>query len=245
MAEEFYIQYAAHVDREVTHSSSTGTLALAAGGILIGVAIVIVAAPEVVTMTVVLEAASTVGDYAGAGKIIGGLVDSFSAPGRAGELVSGLDSVRLGPNVRQAARVHDDTRASCDNEKPAEGSRTVMLGPERVPMSRRGDRLECNGLISQGLESLIIGGVPSKQGVQIDEKDPLKWLGIGIDILSLPKELGWRLAVGVTQVGLEAADQDQAAKLLGVPTESPTDAVSWVKALSDSKDAVGATLPTK
>jgi hypothetical protein len=243
MSEELYLQYAAHVGHAVTHSSTTGKLTLAVGGIVIGVAIAIFAAPEAVTMAVVLEGASTVGTYGSAGKIVGGLIDTFVAPSKAGEIISGLDTVLLGPGIRPAARVHEDTHASCDGAIPAEGSKIVMLGPERRPMSRRGDRLECKGIISEGIDSIIVGGIPSKKGVEIEERDPLKWLGVGLDILSLPKELGWKLAVGVAQVGLEAADQDRAAKLAGVPLDKPKGVASWIKSISDAKDAGGAALP--
>jgi len=245
MADDFYLQYAAHVGHAVTHQSSSGKLALAAGGIVIGAVIVILAAPEAITMAVVLEGASTVGLYGSVGKITGGIVDSFIAPGKAGELISGLNTVLLGPAVKPAARVFEDTHASCDGAIPAEGSKTVMLGPEFKPMSRRGDRLECNGVISEGIDSIIIGGVPSKKGIEIDEKDPaaLKWLGVGLDILSLPKELGWKLAVGVAQVALEATDHDKASKLAGVPLDKPTNTAGWIKAFSDANDAAGVVVP--
>lgn len=245
MAEEFYMQYAAHVDHGITHARTSGQLMLAAGGLALGVVIVISTLPESMTVAFVLESASTVGLSISDGKIIGGLIDTFQGAGITEVLATGLETVRLGPEVKMAARVHEDTVSSGDHFSPAEGSKTVFLGPEYKPMSRRGDRMKCNGTITEGLDTVVVGGVPSQQGVAIEEHTPaaLKWLSVLGDILSLPKEVSWKLGVGVVQVGAEIADQDRVSKLAGVPLDKPKNVFEGIKFLSDGKDAAGAALP--
>ncbi len=245
MADDFYMQYAAHVDRGITHSSTKGQITLGVGGLVIGVAIVLVTLPESVTLAVVLEGASTAGLALGDGKIAGGLIDGFIGGSVTEWLVSGLDTVRLGPAVKQAARVHPDTVSSGDHANPAEGSKTVLLGPEFRPMSRRGDRMTCGGTITEGLDSVVVGGLPSQQGVPIEEQDPalLKGLSVLGDVLTLEKSFGWKLALGVVSVGAEVTGHDRLAKIAGAPTSMPTNLAEGVKSVSDGKDAIGALLP--
>jgi hypothetical protein len=246
MADDFYMQYAAHVGHEVTHQSTSGRLTLGTAGLLLGVCIAIIALPESVTVVVVLEAASTAGIGLADGKIAGGLIDSFVGAAPAGNLISGIGSVFLGPTIKQAARVNPDTVASCDGANPAEGSVNVMLGPEVAPMSRRGDRLTCGGTISQGLASVVVGGQPSQKGTPIDEKDPalLKGLTVLSDALNLPKEGTWKLALGLVQLGADIVGDDRLAKLAGVPTMKPANVFEGIKAVSDAKDTAGALLPS-
>ncbi len=194
------MEYPARVGHAVTHSSTSGTLALAAGGLIIGVIIVLATAPETVTVAAVATAAtaateateavvateaaastvaatgaaiSTVASYGKAGMTVGKWIDTFLAPSVSGHIIHGLDTVLLGPSVLPAARAEpSDTFADCAGAgKGFEGSATVFLGRENKPMSRREDRLHCAGVISEGEPSIIVGGAPSHEGESIEEAD--------------------------------------------------------------------------
>jgi hypothetical protein len=71
---------------------------------------------------------------------------------------TGLDTVRLGPSVKPAALA---TSAVCTgdmhNLMMKTGSQSVLLSPQLKPMSRRLDATTCNGAISQGLPSVLVG----------------------------------------------------------------------------------------
>jgi hypothetical protein len=100
-------------------------------------------------------------------KKVGAMVDAHGAyldgvkAEMAGEekIQTGLDSVRLGPSVKPAALA---TWSTCIGDKHhlvmKEGSSTVLLGPGQKPMSRRTDGTTCNGKITQGLSSALVGG---------------------------------------------------------------------------------------
>lgn len=167
-----HIHYAAHVDHPIAHTSEIGRLTLGLGAVAIAAIVIVGTGGGAAILT--FAAASTISGAYGVGNTLGTLVDTYVAPASAECFIqSGIDSVRLGTATRPAARSdHDDTktRGRHTNKKMAEGSRIVMLGPETRPMSRVGDRTECGGKISDGLRSLVVGGVPSKDGVAIEEQ---------------------------------------------------------------------------
>lgn len=72
---------------------------------------------------------------------------------------TGLDSVRLGPATRPAALA---THASCVGDMHAlmmkSGSATVLLSPALKPMTRRKDATTCNGRVSEGIATVLVGG---------------------------------------------------------------------------------------
>lgn len=166
-----HIHYAAHVDHPIAHSSEIGRLTLGLGAVAIAAIVIVGTGGGAAILT--FAAASTISGAYGVGNTLGTLVDTYIAPpSNECFIQSGIDSVRLGTGTKPAARSdHDDTKTrGWHTKKMAEGSKIVMLGPETRPMSRVGDRSECGGKISDGLRSLVVGGVPSKDGVDIDEQ---------------------------------------------------------------------------
>lgn len=170
-----HIHYPAHVDHPISHTASIGRLSIGiVAAAAAAVAIVYTGGGAAILAFGALGSVSTVGS---AGMTLGKFYDQYVAPPVDTCFVkSGLDSVRLGPEVKAAARAdHDDSlvRGAHEGEKFAEGSRIVMLGPEIRPMSRVGDRTDCAGVISDGIRSIVVGGAPSREGEPIDEKDSL------------------------------------------------------------------------
>jgi len=168
---DVHLQYAAHVEHPISHHSEVAQLSVGTIGIL-------------VTITIIATggAAGVVAISATAA----GLAISAAAPvdaalpveAGAGMIASGFPTVLLGNGIMPAARARaDDTKSTkCHVDEVFEGSSIVMIGPAVRPMSRRGDRIgpECGGTISDGLHTLLVGGVPSAQGIAVDEKD--SWL---------------------------------------------------------------------
>ena len=161
-----HIHYAAHVDHPIAHRSEIGRLTLGLGAVAIAAVIIVGTGGGAAILT--FAAASTISGAYGVGNTLGTIVDTYIAPpSNECFIKTGLDSVRLGPAVKPAARSdHDDTKTrGWHEDKMAEGSKIVMLGPETRPMSRVGDRADsgCGGKISDGLRSLVVGGVPSRR----------------------------------------------------------------------------------
>lgn len=168
-----HIHFAAHVDHPIAHTSNIGRISLGLGAAALA-AIVIVSTGGGAAI-LAFAAAGTIASAGSLGITAGSLIDSFIAPPVNECFVkSGLDSVRLGPAARPAARAdHDDTKTrGWHTDKLAEGSRIVLLGPETRPMSRVADRADsgCGGKISDGLRSLLVGGEPSRHGQAIEEQ---------------------------------------------------------------------------
>jgi hypothetical protein len=237
-----YIELAAHVGHDVTHSSTKGALALGIAGALIAAVVV------VGTGGTALAAIVAAGTYGGVAMDVGGLIDTFSAPSKAGEIITGFPTVLLGPSVKQAARAnHPDTIVSCDKVMVAEGSKTVLLGPEGRPMSRRADRTVCKGTISKGLKSLIIGGEKATEGMNASESVPaaltaLKvFFGVSGALKSFAKETTIDTARGVAKLaatGLDATGHSDAANLVKAGTlTKPSSAVDWYSAAKTSYKA--------
>ncbi|MFT3772238.1 MAG: PAAR domain-containing protein [Minicystis sp.] len=93
----------------------------------------------------------------------------------AGEIVEGSEDVFT--NLRNAARVGDEV--DCDDTTIAMGSDCVSI--DQKPAARRYDPTKCGGMIADGSEDVIMGGVPvpaigGLTGKTPDEKhDVAKW----------------------------------------------------------------------
>jgi hypothetical protein len=219
------INYAAHVDHPINHSSNLGQLTLSLAAVAIAAAVVIYSGG---TALVVLtaEGASTVATAGSVGMTAGKIVDSFVPPAAECYIKSGLESVLLGPSIKPAARADAEdsvTRGRHTDKKMAEGSKIVMLGPLTKPMSRRGDRTECGGTIVDGIHSILVGGEPSKQGIAINEEDSMsvKVLSAILDLVggatTMAKGGALNAARGALTMGsvpVGAAGNDDAAKLM-------------------------------
>lgn len=164
-----HLEYAAHVTHPVSHTADAATIGLGLIGATIA-AIVVISSGG--TALPVLSAVGTVATAGGLGMDVGKVIDRFSAPSIEGHVTSGVSNVFLGPSVKPAARANmADTKVDCHDEQVAEGSKIVMIGQATKPMSRRGDRTKCGGLIADGVRSIFVGGDPSQLGTPIDEED--------------------------------------------------------------------------
>ncbi len=229
---------------------------------IVGVVIVIAFAPEAVTVAVVATAAegaaateavsalaatatavSEVATYGKVGLTIGKWIDTFQAKSVAGHLIHGYPDVLLGPSVKAAARADlTDTIADCDGSGLGfEGSSTVFIGKEHRPMSRRQDRLRCNGIISEGESSIIVGGAPSAEGKTVEEEDRwgVKMASLGLDTAGLADPFfgkgksAWQAALGSAQVLAEATGHDQLSSVLGTPTSKPSNLAEAFNSFND------------
>lgn len=170
------IQYAAHVDHPIAHTSNIGRLTLGIGAALIATVVVVYSGgTALLAFGPAMAAAGTVATAGSVGILAGTPVDAALPKVNECFIATGLQTVLLGPNIKPAARADSpDTKTRGWHEiKAAEGSKIVMLGPEFKPMSRRGDRIDsgCGGTIVDGIHSILVGGEPSKQGVKIGEED--------------------------------------------------------------------------
>jgi len=208
-----HIERAAHVDHGVSHSSSSAQMGLGIAGVAVGA--LVCAGPGVVACL------GAIGLYGGLGLDAGKLVDKFQPASVSGKIVRGLPTVLLGPDVKHAARAHSDTIVDCDDVPVLEGSKTVMLGPERSPMSRRGDRAQCGGQIVEGLKTVLVGGAPSHEGEDITEVVPtaLWWLQFGVGAAGVAKALAtdgaWKAGTAAGAFIAGSAGQGDVANLLG------------------------------
>jgi hypothetical protein len=206
-----FLDYAAHVDHHVSHSSSVGRVTLGLAGAALAVAIVV--SGGTIGLVAVAAAAGLGGDL---GLAAGAVIDDhFIPPSASNKIVTGFPTVLLGRQQKHAARADPDSRTDCGH-RVAEGSKTVNLGPEFKPMARRQDRDDGGGTIVEGLDDpaglLVVGGDPSQLGQTIDESDPLavRALDISFALLSLGGSLhgmktGWDAARAVAETGSLAA----------------------------------------
>jgi hypothetical protein len=252
------LEPAARVDDPVTHSSNALQFTLAGIGILCTVTLITIALPEVLAATGVTGAVAT-GAEAVAGVVNGGLealswtkntvtiignvASVLDTPAKAidkaafavsasGQIGSGFPRVLLGNQIRAAARaLSEDTKTkTCHVDLVFEGSKTVMLGANVAPMSRRTDRTKCGGKIANGLETVLVGGPPSEEGVSVSEADGA-WLarlkilsdalgGVkdGLKVLSAKGTTAEKVLAGISATGQEtsavanAAGSSQTAK---------------------------------
>jgi uncharacterized Zn-binding protein involved in type VI secretion len=148
---------AARLDDPIEHSSALGGLlaglAIGAGAVLVGIAIVGTGGLGAVALCAMVGAGAATG--AGIGQLLGSL--SFASHG-AGQIKTGSGNVFT--NSKAAARAHVDT-AVCDQHGPApqilaQGSDSVYINGQ--PAARVGDRTVCDGKISSGSANVFIGG---------------------------------------------------------------------------------------
>lgn len=242
-----HLEYAAHVDHKISHSSSAGRVSLS----LTGAAIAIVIVASGGAGAIALAGAAGLGG--GLGMDFGNVVDHFLPPSASNKILTGLDSVRLGRQTKPAARAFPDTTTDCGHTL-VEGSRVVVLGSECSPMSRRQDRDSGGGIVAEGLDDpagmLIVGGDPSQQGVTISEDDTaaVKGLGLLFGILGLASSVGEaKTLADVLRAGAEggalvasATDHGDTANVLGglSAIKSPSNIAGGVsQAISGTKAA--------
>lgn len=148
---------AARVDDPIEHSSALGGLlaglAIGAGAVLVGIAIVGTGGLGAVALCAMVGAGAATG--AGIGQLLGSL--SFACHDT-GQIKSG--SANVFTNGKPAARAHVDT-AVCDNHAStpqtlAQGSDSVYING--LPAARVGDRTVCDAKISAGSGNVFIGG---------------------------------------------------------------------------------------
>jgi hypothetical protein len=229
------MQYAAHVGHPVLHSSNAAQIAMgavAATGTAAAVYFTVGGALPVICYG---AAGGTVGVAAGS------VVDGARSPSAECFIVSGIDSVRLGPSFKPAARAEaDETKVQgWHEEKLAEGSETVMLGPGCKPMSRRGDRVDikCGGTILDGIPSILVGGAPSKQGVTIPEQssNSLKALSVAFDLIGAGQTIAARgalnFALGALQIGGVIVGGDTGNVMSAAGTAPPTGGTKLTKTI--------------
>lgn len=148
---------AARLDDPIEHSSALGGLlaglAIGAGAVLVGIAIVGTGGLGAVAVAAMVGAGAATG--AGVGQLIGSL--SFACS-EAGQIRSGSSNVSI--NGKPAARAHLDS-AECSKHPGgpkilAQGSSSVYINGQ--PAARVGDRTVCDGKISAGSPNVSIGG---------------------------------------------------------------------------------------
>ena len=148
---------AARVDDPIEHSSALGGLlaglAIGAGAVLVGIAIVGTGGLGAVALCAMVGAGAATG--AGIGQLLGSL--SFACHDT-GQIKTG--SANVFTNGKRAARAHVDT-AVCDDHGPtpqilAQGSDSVYING--LPAARVGDRTVCDAKISAGSGNVFIGG---------------------------------------------------------------------------------------
>jgi hypothetical protein len=229
------IEYAAHVGHRVTHDSNVGQIGLGIAGIVVATVAAVASAPATITAVVIYTAVGAIGTYGSLGMDLGKLVDNFRGRVDAGPILTGLTTVKLGPDRRDAARAFTDTTTECHTREVAQGSLVVMLGPERRPMSRRGDRLRCaDGRIAEGLTSLFVGGASSEVGQQVKDgfvsgmSTTLAWMSI-FGALGLRE---WRgAAADIASQVASATGNDAAADLLAAGGAGMPTSTGWRRAV--------------
>lgn len=209
-----YIEYAAHVDHGIAHSSDLGRIGLTLLGAVIGIAIV----GSGVGALAIIGAAST---GASIGMNFGDILDNFMPQSIQGKIITGHDPVVLGKAQKPAARAHEDTQVDCHSgNHVVEGSLIVMLGKQRAPMSRRQDRTQCSGFIAEKIDSILIGGDPSHKGEDWDEEDSNIVQGLNLAITlsgiftSAAKGAIVDTTVQVAGLALDETDHGDAASVL-------------------------------
>ncbi len=240
-----WIEWAAHVEHHVTHDSRVGQIGLGIAGVIIATTAAVMAAPATITAAVVLTAVGAVGSYGSLGMDIGKIVDGFIGTVEAGKLVTGLPTVKLGPDRRDAARAFTDSKTDCHEMEVAQGSKIVMMGPERRPMSRRGDKLRCaNGLIAEGLKTLFVGGEASETGQQVED-GLLSGMSTTFAWLSIIKSVGTGAVreslVGIGQQVAAGTGNEAAAGLIGLGGLSKPSTTGWRRAV-DWADAANTSM---
>lgn len=169
------LQYAAHVDHPVSHTSDLASFGLSLVGAAIATVVVVYSGgTALLAFGAAAEAAGTVATVGSIGMTTGHFFDKFLPPSMSEGLVAtGIESVRLGPDSKEAAHAlnPDSKTKKCHVDMMLEGSDIVMVGPSINPMTRRGDRTKCGGKISDGIHSIVVGGEPTQKGKEVEEQD--------------------------------------------------------------------------
>lgn len=234
-----HIHYAAHVDHPISHTASIGRLSVGIGAAAVTAGVIVVMSGG--SALLAFGALNTIATFGSAGMTLGSFYDSYVAPPVDTCFIqTGIDTVLLGPEIKPAARAdHDDskTRGEHPNKKMFEGSRTVMLGPEIRPMSRVGDRVEdgCGGTISDGIRSLVVGGVRSREGEPLEESESLAvWaLSTLFDLVGLANTVkdGDLAGAAIDAAGMAAGGDVEAVISVGRAVKTPksiTDVVGQI-----------------
>lgn len=235
------LEYAAHVDHPVTHSSNIGRLTLGIGAAVIATIVVVYSGgTALLAFGAAAEAAGTVATAGSVGMLAGSGVDAVLPASNECFIATGFPTVLLGPNIKEAARADSpETKTRGWHEiKVAEGSETVMLGAEFKPMSRRADRIDsgCGGTIADGIHSILVGGKPSRQGVAISEEDStaVKVLSTIFDLVggvsSIAKGGALDVARGAGQIAATGIGGDEGAILKAITTGSPSNLLEGIDA---------------
>ncbi|MGJ7549965.1 PAAR domain-containing protein [Pseudomonas alloputida] len=185
---------AARLDDPIEHSSALSGLlaglALGAGAVLIGIAVVGTGGLGGLAIGAMIGAGAATG--AGIGELLGSL---SHAQRETGWITSGSDNVHI--NGRPAARAHVDQAVCTDHlvvsQALAQCSRSVYINGQ--PAARVGDCTVCDARISAGSSYVFIGG-GSETTDEIDPEVP-GWLEATV--------LGFGLASAVALVGPEMA----------------------------------------
>lgn len=211
---DFYIEYAAHKGHGLLHTSDEARVGLGLAAFAIATTIILVTTAEL-TIPVVIAAAATGAEWGAVGEFVGGFVDPTLPKERDCEIVSGHESVRLGPACAPAARADPDTRIGKphDGDVMIEGSLTVSIGTR--PMSRHRDQASCGGQVSEGLTSVLVGGLPSGQGAVVSEKpsEALTQLHAFFAVISATKAVS---------TAVQAGSEVTLAQLLGAMNKTAT-----------------------
>ena len=229
---EFYLDYAAHVENPISHSTEWKRYTLAATGVVVATFATIMTGGGTI---LVMSAAVTWGAI---GKDVGELADKWGPPVVGGDKIkSGNQTLFLGVGIRAAARAQsDDTKVTCHDKPILEGSTTVVLGPDFKPLARRQDRTKCSGLIADGLQSVLVGGVPSERGTEIREEDSagMKLLGRTLNVLGIltawKSAAGWlaktRASLQTASFAAEETGNPKTAAALGLAASDPSAGVT-------------------
>lgn len=215
-----HLEYPAHVDHKVAHTSVAGRIGLTLAGAAIGAAIVM-------TGGVAAGAAALILNFATIGRFLGDIADHVVLPPGSHTILTGYDRLMLGTQQKHAARANPDTTIDC-GDIGFEGSELVMVGSEFAPMSRREDRDSGNGVIVEGVESIIVGGDPSMKGKDIADNEGmvlpiidaiLAAAGIGVGLADARKAgtlAEWaRFAAGTTGTAASYAGYEDAGGAIG------------------------------
>ncbi len=206
------LERAAHVTMPVTHGSRIMTNTLTVGGAIVGGAGGAFAGAPAGGVGAIpggIAGASTGSSIGGsAGKVL----DSAIMDERVrGNIIDGAPTVLVGEERQRAANADPARKeAGCDNAPISEGSETVYA--EKWNFSRKNDRTDCGGKISDGCPTVHIGGERSRKGIYIRDKGTMldTTIDVGGQVLGVASAKGWLdralglIGIGATVTGNEA-----------------------------------------
>ncbi|NUP08736.1 MAG: hypothetical protein HOW73_22030 [Polyangiaceae bacterium] len=198
---------AARFGDEIGHTHALlGFLAGAVVGALFAVAIIALTGGAAL---VVVAGAVLAG--AGSGALAGAELGATCDAERVGPIATGSSTVIIGRDSRRAARAGVDLVQCKQHDKKliAQGSETVVFGEgPGAPLglaARKSERTQCDGKISEGWATVLIGG-PTQTVVEIEPEVPveLRWLAIGMIVVGGGLGIIAGLAAGVTACAVGA-----------------------------------------